>query len=206
MRIHSYFLKPIYYFLLFLTFKFFKIDYPTGADRRYENKASSTNKNASGYFFQSTPKYFFPLYSQQNGSSAQLNINNSTGNYDEQIIELNNSSRVRPKTCIGGGRVDEQALYNTTSGQSEQKDWRDHAREAGINLSFPGSTEQKDRYTKPPRSDYSNFTINPSMDMSRVNRPFTAAAVYPQSTEYQSRYKMPDGNLIEKFPWKRPIH
>jgi hypothetical protein len=73
--------------------------------------------------------------------------------------------------------------------------------EAGINLNFPGISEQKYRYTKPFKPEYKNFVLNPQPDYAKFDRPFTIAACYPINTEYSSRYQYPDSNKIDKFPW-----
>ncbi len=92
-----------------------------------------------------------------------------------------------------------QLLNNQTL--NESNDWRKHAKEAGINLDFPGQTEFQHRYKNPVVPEYRNFIINPQPDFYKMGRPLTSAPYYPKVTEYQSRYKYPDSNAIDKFPW-----
>jgi hypothetical protein len=67
----------------------------------------------------------------------------------------------------------------------------DHNREiskAGINLTFPGETEFKDRYKKPGGFVYSPFIINPQPNFALTGRPL--ARLVPDSfhSEYSRRY------------------
>ena len=82
-----------------------------------------------------------------------------------------------------------------------EKDWRQIATEAGINLNFPGESEQKYQYTKKTYPEFKNFIINPQFDLSRFDRPFKSAKIYPNSTEYRSRYIYPEPINMVKNPW-----
>ncbi len=75
---------------------------------------------------------------------------------------------------------------------SAPKDWKQIATEAGINLNFPGQTEHQYRYVKKTYPEFKNFVINPQIDLSRFDRPFKTAKIYPNSTEYKSRYVYPE--------------
>jgi hypothetical protein len=169
-------------------------DYESG-ERRFENRASSTNKNQSGYYFQQEQKYNIPLYSDKfknesgSGEAPQA--------YSEEVQVLKREShKQRPMTV---GPVMSRHSHHKSRGDVD--DWKRLAREAGINPDFPGTTEQKSKYTRPPVNNYKDFKLNPQMEFHRLSRPFTAAAFRPLTTEYQSNYKIPDGNLIDKFPW-----
>ena len=81
------------------------------------------------------------------------------------------------------------------------KDWRQIATEAGINLNFPGQTEQQYRYTRKTYPEFKNFVINPQIDLSRFDRPFKTAKIYPTTTEYRSKYVYPEPINMVKNPW-----
>ena len=165
--------------------------------RRFENRASPTNMNTSGYCFQSAQKYCYPLYSDT-VTSQTLNLESQNPACKEETQVITNkiessSNKTRPKSCV---------VSSGNYGQAEHlDDWKKYAREAGINTEFPGTTEMKSRYLKPTTNEYKGFVINPQMDTNRIMRPFTTAAYYPLTTEYQTNYKVPDAKLIDKLPW-----
>ena len=90
-----------------------------------------------------------------------------------------------------------------TSAKSNHRseDWKKDAIEAGINLNFPGISEQKYRYSKPVKENYLNFVINPQLNIGLLGRPFSEAIIEPIGTEYQNRFKHANANPIDKFPW-----
>ncbi|KAL5009507.1 hypothetical protein ScPMuIL_011812 [Solemya velum] len=76
--------------------------------------------------------------------------------------------------------------------------------QAGINTTYPGITEYKKRYTRPPMDiPTSHFTINPTPDLMLNERPLGLESFESSFTEYQTRYEWPDGNKIERHPWLR---
>lgn len=172
--------------------------------RKYESRASSTNKNLAGWYFVNSARTNFST-PQQNNPETQVNKNNSReqesetneNNYDNTLNTGNGAKNLeRSKTSI-----ETRIIPFNTKNNNNTEDWKKHATEAGINLNFPGISEQKYRYTKPVKPEYKNFVLNPQPDYSRFDRPFTIAACYPISTEYSSRYQYPDANKIDKFPW-----
>jgi hypothetical protein len=121
--------------------------------------------------------------------------------YSEEVQTLRretNKQQQRPKT-VGG--VSHRMHQQQSSRANPDQEWKRIAQAAGINTEFPGTTEMKATYTRPPVNNYKNFVMNPQMELHKISRPFTAAAHFPHSTEYQTNYRIPDGNLIDKFPW-----
>lgn len=158
---------------------------------RYENKASITSRNVTGGYYTDTRKYEFPLYEKQETRLQEHHLNN----------EPAPSARLqRSNTSIGLYQRPE-VNYSSMGNYEDNNTWKKHATEAGINVNYPGTTEQKYRYQAPNRKEYTNFTLNPQPDISRFDRPFTTQAYFTNSSEYQARYKYPDGNQIDKFPW-----
>lgn len=147
-----------------------------------------TNRNVSGSYYSDTVKYDFPIYKKQNTRLSENQIENlPPAIHPSHKTNTSMSVNNLPKF------FDNEALVDSN--------WKKHAVEAGINLEFPGTTEHKSKFFKPKKSYYRNFVVNPQPDMSRFQRPFTTAATYPIRTEYSHRYKFPDANSIDKFPW-----
>jgi len=77
--------------------------------------------------------------------------------------------------------------------------------QAGINTSFPGTTEYMQRFKSPTIYDEptQDFRINPSPNFGIYKRPMQTAPYIPSFTEYQTRYEWPDAEKIVKMPWLR---
>jgi hypothetical protein len=136
----------------------------------------------SGYYFTDTPKFSY----HTNQSSSAIDTMTSYQPLSQ-----------RPKTSL--------PTYTTRTNDIMNLDWRQAAKEAGIELTFPcGGTEYTSKYVNPKtqNNSYKNLILNPQPDLTRFNRPFSSLNVdYPNRTEYMSRYEYPDYNKIDKFPW-----
>jgi len=77
--------------------------------------------------------------------------------------------------------------------------------QAGINTTFPGTTEYMQRFKSPTIYDEptQDFRINPSPNFGIYKRPMQTAPYIPSFTEYQTRYEWPDAEKIVKMPWLR---
>ncbi|XP_074662331.1 uncharacterized protein LOC141914891 [Tubulanus polymorphus] len=72
----------------------------------------------------------------------------------------------------------------------------------GINMIFPGKSEYKTRYSRPPPDEKTSpFIINPAPNYHIYGRPLAKQQFDPSYTEYQTRYEWPDGSKIIKLPW-----
>lgn len=143
---------------------------------RYENRASSTNKNEAGFSYTDTSRYLRP-------TTSMANLGHSTPEYyDTQRVHVTTPTRM-----------------------SSDENWKKAATEAGIHLGFPGISEQKYRYKKPVKANYLNFVINPSLNIAALGRPFSEAVNEPIGTEYQNRFKAPSTVPFEKFPWIKQV-
>lgn len=147
-----------------------------------------TSRNVTGSYYTDTVKFDFPIYKKQDTRLTENQVENLPPPvHHSPKIHTTMSAYSLPR------HLPKEAF--------EDANWKKHAVEAGINIEFPGTTEQKSRFVKPRKSDYRNFVVNPQPDTSRFQRPFTSAATYAIRTEYSHRYKFPDANLIDKFPW-----
>lgn len=73
----------------------------------------------------------------------------------------------------------------------------------GINMTFPGITEYKKRYSQSLDTPCKDYLINPSPNFAYVGRPMGIYEPTPNFTEYQTRFEWPDGTRIVKLPWLR---
>lgn len=74
----------------------------------------------------------------------------------------------------------------------------------GINMTFPGKSESRTRYTRPPPDQKTSpFIINPATDYYIYGRPLAKLQSEASFTEYQTRYEWPDSGKIMKLPWLR---
>ena len=72
--------------------------------------------------------------------------------------------------------------------------------ELGINPIFPGESETKIAFTRPKiRQNFSPFIINPQPSLKHFDRPFASAKIEPRYTEYQIKFRMPDGRKINTY-------
>jgi hypothetical protein len=164
----------------------------------------------AGWYFVNTARTNFSQEQQQQNNQAFESEYESEDNENQTVnIESNKNHNTSNKTLSKNGAKNVDRSKSTIestkiipfTNKQQKDDWRKHAIEAGINLNFPGISEQKYRYTKPIKPEYKNFVLNPQPDYKRFDRPITMAACYPISTEYTSRYQYPDSNKIDKFPW-----
>ena len=144
---------------------------------RFENRASSTNKNVAGQYYPDTSRLVATAHPLSSKSSTQIN-----------------SDQTLP-------RPDSRNVAYSPYPSSHPIDWKKEATEAGINVGFPGISEQKYRYTKPVKANYLNFVINPALNIGLLGRPFSEVLHEPIGTEYQSRFKSAYETPIDKFPW-----
>ena len=73
----------------------------------------------------------------------------------------------------------------------------------GINMTFPGVTEYKKRYSQSLDTPNKDYLINPSPNFGYIGRPMGIYEPVASFTEYQNRFEWPDGTRIVKLPWLR---
>lgn len=194
--------------------------------RRHENKASCTNRHQAGSYFnkdevavqdylndlEASPASNFPVLTASLATSQQRytpipsasSSSSATSSTKTHHFQYNSSSSNNGTGTLKSRHESQQAKagpkFSHENNTIDNKTWRIHAREAGINLEFPGTTEQKSQYKEPKKEAYKNFVINPQLNLSKLvcYGPRTEKST---ESEYQSRYKHPAQTPVDKFPW-----
>ena len=146
-------------------------------------------------FSESIPSYRLGAQTQTQTQTTMTNTDQQEPADEAATSKSNTKLLSRSKSTV------EHAKIVPLDNRNSIDEWKKHATEAGINVSFPGISEQKYRYQRPVKPEYKNFVVNPQPDLARFDRPFTIAACYPLSTEYGSKFEYPNANKIDKFPW-----
>ena len=149
--------------------------------KRSENKTSLLNRYQAG---------------------GNLNKDESSNGLNRANVNNYVTSYSQPKTLRSSDNFSHTSAFTSSANESSvEEEWKKFAREAGINLEFPGISEQKAKYKVPEKENYKNFLINPQPDLAKFKRPFSMPVIEKKQTEYQFRYKFPDSKDIDKFPW-----